>query len=93
MGQCQHCNDKKSTAKRVSDMSSDLFFAVFVKVKCFGSFKFAEMIVKSIYGECYSVLSDKGLSDKNLLLEWKLINLLSKLLKDINFQQDILYAE
>lgn len=28
----EHCNDKKTAAKTVSDLSSELFFAVFVKV-------------------------------------------------------------
>ena len=29
----EHCNDKKTAAKRCSDLSSELFFAVFVKVR------------------------------------------------------------
>ena len=28
----EHCNDKKTAAKRCSDLSSELFFAVFIKV-------------------------------------------------------------
>jgi len=28
----ENANDKKSSAKRVSDLSSDLFFSIFVKV-------------------------------------------------------------
>ena len=30
--QCLQCNTKKQAAKRVQDVSSDLFFAIFVKV-------------------------------------------------------------
>lgn len=30
--QASHCNDKKTAAKRVQDLSCELFFAVFVKV-------------------------------------------------------------
>ena len=32
MRECEICNDKKLAAKTASDASSDLFFAVFVKV-------------------------------------------------------------
>ena len=30
--EAEHCNDKKLAAKRVSELSSELYFAVFVKV-------------------------------------------------------------
>ena len=32
MLQCEHCNDKRKAAKTVQELSSDLFFACFVKV-------------------------------------------------------------
>lgn len=30
--QASHCNDKKTASKRVQELSSELFFSVFVKV-------------------------------------------------------------
>jgi len=30
--QCELCNDKKLAAKRVSELSSELFFSIFVRV-------------------------------------------------------------
>lgn len=39
--QCEVCNDKKLAAKRVSDLSAELFFSIFVKVSfhCIWSLK------------------------------------------------------
>ena len=33
--QAQHCNDKKSKSKRAQELSNEIFFAAFVKVKFF----------------------------------------------------------
>lgn len=33
--QASHCNEKKTNSKRVQELSSDLYFAVFVKVLLF----------------------------------------------------------
>jgi len=30
--EAEHCNDKKLSAKRVSELSSELYFAIFIKV-------------------------------------------------------------
>ena len=31
--QAEHCNDKKLASKRVQELSSELFFSIFVKVQ------------------------------------------------------------
>ena len=30
---CEHCNDRKTSAKKVSEMSGELFFSIFVRVR------------------------------------------------------------
>lgn len=50
--QASHCNDKKTLSKRVQELSSELFFGVFVKVcfsTCYHTWKTSVKIFKLIF--------------------------------------------